>query len=324
MLFISSLFPSQDCAHNLALEETLLKNNVDTLSLFLLWQNASCVVIGRHQCAAREVNLTYVFEQGIPVVRRISGGGAVYHDLGNLNFSFIVPKKFLPGRSFTPYLTRICAALKELGVDCHLSGRNDLETKGYKISGTSQFFSDTQALCHGTLLVDVDTDRMDKCLRTSPEKLARHGVRSVSRRVANIKDFWFKGTTLDQLKKTLLAHVQATPGPLPQNVCDKADELVAKYRSSAWNYDTIPDAQFFTEHFPWGTLGVQLFRNATSIVRFCFEGDFITKQPLDALEASFNQLPITAYRNLVQSIDWAAYFVGAERGAVTTYLLQLV
>ena len=144
-------------AYNLALEETLFDElTTGEEGLFLLWRNAPSIIVGRHQCTGEEINADFVKRRGIPVVRRNTGGGAVYHDLGNLNFSFIEHADGEGKVDFGRYLTPICAALRELGVEAHISGRNDLEVKGRKISGSAQRLQHGKVLHHGTLLVDLN------------------------------------------------------------------------------------------------------------------------------------------------------------------------
>ncbi len=178
---------STDPFYNLALEEWLMKNCDE--DVFILWQNRPTVVIGRYQNAYAEVNIPYAEKNGISVVRRMSGGGAVFHDLGNLNFTFIV-KDEGDGIDFVRFLTPIKKALASLGIVTEISGRNDLLMNGKKISGSAQCRKYGKVLHHGTLLVDVDVETLSSVLNVSAEKLSSKGISSVRSRVTNIKDVY--------------------------------------------------------------------------------------------------------------------------------------
>ena len=154
MQFLS--LSSTDPALNLALEECLLQwLPADHPGLFLLWQNAPSVIVGRHQVTLDEIDADFVRRRGLPVVRRMTGGGAVYHDLGNLNFSFMENAHGRKTVDFARYLRPVCAALAELGVQASLTGRNDLEAGGRKLSGSAQSLRQGRILHHGTLLVSM-------------------------------------------------------------------------------------------------------------------------------------------------------------------------
>ncbi len=178
---------STDPFYNLALEEWLMKNCDE--DVFILWRNSPTVVIGRYQNAYAEVNIPFAEKNGISVVRRMSGGGAVYHDFGNLNFTFIV-KDEGEGIDFARFLTPIKEALATIGIETEISGRNDLLMGGKKISGSAQCRKYGKVLHHGTLLIDVDSETLSSVLNVSSEKLVSKGINSVRSRVTNIKDVY--------------------------------------------------------------------------------------------------------------------------------------
>ena len=158
-------FSTLDPAFNLALEEVLFQSlPAGHPGWFLLWQNGPSVIVGRHQCTADEVNADFIRRENLPVVRRITGGGAVYHDTGNLNFSFIEHANGREKVDFRRYLEPVCAALADLGVQAVLSGRNDIEANGRKISGSGQMLRRGKVLHHGTLLIDVNFERLSSVL----------------------------------------------------------------------------------------------------------------------------------------------------------------
>ena len=179
---------STDPYHNLAIEEVLLRSCGGRRSLYL-WQNDNTVVIGRHQDAQAECNLTRMEEDGVKLAKRISGGGAVYHDMGNLNFTFIAPRGLL---SVDEDFSIISEALKTFGIETCRTGNNDLgvASTGAKFSGSAFYHSgadkDSPCFHHGTILCSCDIDKMVKYLTPSSAKLERHGVKSVKARVCNL------------------------------------------------------------------------------------------------------------------------------------------
>ena len=182
MLYIDNSI-STDPHFNLAAEEYVLKNLDPEEEYLLLWQNEPSIIIGRHQNTLAEINLDYVRENKIHVVRRLSGGGAVYHDLGNLNFTFIkkaVQSDLLDFKSFTEPVIR---ALAKLGVKAELKGRNDLTIDGRKFSGNAQYLYKNNILSHGTLLFDSDLTRLQRPSRYKRTKIESKGVKSVRSQV---------------------------------------------------------------------------------------------------------------------------------------------
>jgi len=171
---------------NLALEEALFDSLPEDSIIFYLWQNAHTVVIGKNQNAHKECVLDKMEAEHCTLARRSTGGGAVYHDLGNLNFSFITSEAT---HSIAKQSSVILDCLEQFGIEAVLSGRNDIEVEGRKISGNAYLTRDQKKLHHGTLMIDVNTDIMGKYLKPSNLKLQAKGVDSVRSRVANIKEF---------------------------------------------------------------------------------------------------------------------------------------
>ena len=210
---------STDPAFNLALEECLLQwLPADHPGLFLLWQNAPSVIVGRHQVTLDEIDSDFVRRRGLPVVRRMTGGGAVYHDLGNLNFSFMENAHGRKTVDFARYLRPVCEALAGLGVRASLSGRNDLEAGGRKISGSAQSLRQGRILHHGTLLVSLDFGELVQALHVDPDKIRSKGIASVRSRVANISEFWTPGSSMEGLRAALLRRCADGAGQLEPEV----------------------------------------------------------------------------------------------------------
>ena len=171
---------SKDPEYNLAAEEYLFSQRRE--NFILIWRNSPCVIIGKNQCAEDEVSENY--RNCIPVLKRITGGGAVYHDGNNLNFSFIKNDSDIP--SLSKYTKPIRDFLKTLGVETDLSDKNDILFQGKKISGTASCVRNSRVLFHGTLLFKCDAEEMERILTPSKEKLLSNGVRSVKSRVGEI------------------------------------------------------------------------------------------------------------------------------------------
>lgn len=175
---------------NLAIEEYLLKTmDVDQNPFLLFYINEPSIIIGKNQNTAEEINTDYVDSNGIHVVRRLSGGGAVYHDHGNLNFSFITKDDGNSFRDFRKFTEPVVKALQDMGVNAELSGRNDLLAEGRKISGNAQFATRGRMFSHGTLLFDTKMDEVVSALKVNKEKIESKGIKSIRSRVANISEF---------------------------------------------------------------------------------------------------------------------------------------
>lgn len=245
MLFVDNRGMT-DPALNLALEEYLLRNVRSEEDFLLFYINEPSIIIGRNQNTAEEINAAFVKERGVHVVRRLSGGGAVYHDLGNLNFSFITNDD---GRSFHNYrkfTEPVVQALGELGVKAELSGRNDIQVGERKISGNAQYISQGRMYSHGTLLFDSQVENIVSALNVNQEKIQSKGVKSIRSRVANISEFLREPLTMAEFKQRVLASVFAGHEAVPEFELSAADwaavEKLAdeRYRSWDWNYGKSP------------------------------------------------------------------------------------
>lgn len=188
--------PSTDPHFNMSFDEYCLQRLPSDDDVFYLWQNRPSVIIGHNQIAAREVNISFIESRGIVLARRVTGGGAVYHDLQNLNYSIV-------GRK--PDIGVIVEALHSLGVPAELTGRNDIFVEGRKVSGFARSVYHQRELIHGTLMYDVDIDTLTRALDTPQSKLNRKGVASVRSRVANLKDYLPGIDTIMQFRDRLHA-----------------------------------------------------------------------------------------------------------------------
>lgn len=226
---------STDPYHNLAIEETLLRS-CEGRRILYLWQNDRTVVIGRHQDAASECNLSAMEEDGICLARRLSGGGAVYHDMGNMNFTFIAPRSVL---SIDEDFEIISEAVGRLGIETCRTGNNDLgiAQTGAKFSGSAFYQSgpddDSPCYHHGTVICSCDIEKMVKYLTPSAEKLSKHGVKSVRARVANI------GKGIDEVRDSVISVFEQRFGEAQragEDICDNkaVKEAYARLSSHDW------------------------------------------------------------------------------------------
>ncbi|RAP75089.1 lipoate--protein ligase [Paenibacillus montanisoli] len=238
---------NHDPAWNLALEEYALRKLGGEGEDFLLFYiNEPSIIIGKNQNTAEEVNSAYVEEHGIHVVRRLSGGGAVYHDLGNLNFSFITTDDGKSFHNFRKFTEPVVEALRKLGVDAELTGRNDLQVGQRKISGNAQFASKGRMFSHGTLLFNSEVDAIVSALNVNPAKFESKATKSVRSRVANISEFLREPLTMEQFRRFLLESIFGSSDDIPEYRLTEADlaaveQLAAeRYRSWDWNYGRSP------------------------------------------------------------------------------------
>ena len=229
---------------NLALEEYLLRHGQLIEPLLLLYVNEPAVIVGRNQNTAEEIDPDYVEAQGIQVVRRLSGGGAVYHDLGNLNFCFITPgKKHL--HDFKRFTEPIIRVLGQLGVEAELRGKSDIFAAGKKISGNAQYSTAGRMFSHGTLLFDSDLEALLKALNPRQVQIESKAVQSVRSRVTNIRELLAEPMSMAEFRAALLQGLfDGGPAPiyeLSPVAWEKIGQMAAeRYHQWEWNYGRSP------------------------------------------------------------------------------------
>ena len=326
MLFIDNRGIT-DAQVNLALEEYVFRNKLAAEDCLLFYVNASAIIIGRNQNTIEEVNAEVVAERGIQVVRRVSGGGAVYHDLGNLNFSFItseVKGRFNRYESFTKPVTDV---LRDMGVPAELGGRNDILVGGRKISGNAQFARPDRMFSHGTLLLDSDLDEVTRALRPKPGKVESKGVKSIRSRVANISEFLEVPIAVEELRERIIERIFGTRdrSAIPQLEITDADwaavhELVAtKYGAWSWNYGESPASNVQrAQRFPIGEIDVRLDVQQGRIVSVRIFGDFMGREDVARLEerlagVAYDLPSVTA---ALAEVDVSDYFGDVTREEV--------
>ena len=257
-----------DPRKNLAVEEELMQSCGEDECILYLWQNRHTVVIGRNQNAWKECLVERLKDDGGYLVRRPSGGGAVFHDLGNLNFTFLAQKD---NYDLDKQLEVILRAVQSLGIDARKSGRNDILAGGRKFSGNAFYEQDFRCCHHGTLMVDVNIADLSKYLTVSKEKLKSKGVDSVKSRVANLKEFCPE-LTIDGLKNALIPAFEEVYGKKAavKSVEDLDQEefsrLERKYASWEWTFGRKIDFSYeLSRQFSWGNMTIQLQVNEGKI-----------------------------------------------------------
>jgi lipoate---protein ligase len=236
---------STDPYFNLAAEEYVLKNFAE--NCFMLWQNENTVVVGKHQNTLAEINMDYIREKNIRVVRRLSGGGAVYHDMGNLNFTFIMNGREGHLVDFKKYTLPVIQVLKKLHVDASFQGKNNLTIKGKKFSGNAEHIYRKRVLHHGTILFSSLTEDLQHALKVNPLKYESKAVKSIRSRVTNVKEHLSQDIDLYRFREMIIEHVlKLFPGSRQyefseydlKNITELRNK---KYVTWEWNFGYSPD-----------------------------------------------------------------------------------
>ena len=319
---------SYDPGFNLAFEEYVLKNRKEG-DYLILWQNRNAVIIGRNQNAEAEINRSFVEQHGIRVVRRNTGGGAVYHDIGNLNYSFITDAAAPEERTAAQFTAPVVLALRGLGLDAESSGRNDILVSGRKVSGTAQQLHGGRILHHGTLLFDSNADMIAGALNPDPTKFQFKGVQSVRSRVGNIRSelrgdmdmaaFW-------AYLKTALAKDGITPTSLSDAELAEIRKLQAeKYDTWQWNFGKSP--KFHTcckQRLPEGLLEIHLDVAEGSIAGIQILGDFLALTDLQPLENALTGCPYKedAVLRVLGEFDLGSFLGGITGESFTATLFH--
>ena len=304
----------------MALDEFCLENIVLDEPYFYLWRNRPSVIIGLNQNAYSEVNLKYLEENGINLVRRVTGGGAVYHDLQNLNYTIVSPichperSEGSMERSEGSTPAPIVAALRQLGVPAELTGRNDIFVEGRKVSGYARRVSNRQEIIHGTLMYDVDLDTLTHVLDTPGSKLNAKGIGSVKSRVANLKDYLPGFKSLDEVQAAL-QDILASGDPQMELTESQLNEvrMMAETKFSTWDFiygrsrqaDLVRSAKL-----PCGTVEVAISLDRGLITRISFSGDFMFDEPVEGLAAELVgcRFEYNALDSVLGKTDVSRYF----------------
>ena len=276
---------------NLAIEEYALKHLDLDDSYLLFYINQPSIIIGKNQNTIEEINKEYVDENDIIVVRRLSGGGAVYHDLGNLNYSFITKDDGESFHNYKKFTEPVVEALKELGVNAELSGRNDLVVGERKISGNAQFATKGRMFSHGTLMLSSEIENVVSALKVKEDKIKSKGIKSIRSRVANISEFLSEPLTMEEFRQKLLEHIFGGLENVQKYQWTEEDWAKImkiseeRYQQWDWNYGKSPKFNVQHSHrFPIGQIDVRLEIAKGKIEECKIFGDFFGVGNVEEIE----------------------------------------
>ena len=272
---------SNDPRFNLALEQFVFDHLSREHDYFMLWRNDNAIIVGKHQNTIGEINLPYVQEKGIRVVRRLSGGGAVYHDLNNLNFTFIVSAVGRQSFDFASFCRPVVSALAELGVSAEINGRNDMTIDGKKFSGNAQYRKRDRIMHHGTILYDSNLSIVSQALAVSRDKIESKGLKSVQSRVTNVKPYMTEDIPVERFV-TALRDAMFRDYALQSYTLDAAQQAAVEklqsevYDTWDWNFGASPPYSICKERRVenCGKLEVHMDVEKGVIQRIAFFGDY--------------------------------------------------
>ena len=320
---------SYDVYENLAMEEYLFRILPKGCRCLMLWQNRDTVVIGKYQNAAEEIDYAYVQEQGIRVARRLSGGGAVFHDLGNLNYTIIEDDILDKGMDFSWYLVPVLTVLHDFGLEAEFSGRNDILVQGRKVSGCAQYESGGRILHHGCILVETDLDRLERALQPPAAKFQSKSTKSVRSRIATVNSFLNESIQVSDLKEKLKETITGEQ----ENICHLSFSEVEKkeirrlrdekYASWEWIYGYEADYQVHKQRkYPVCLLSASMNIREGRIESIRFSGDFFGSGEIRELEKKICGLRMDEnLLDLLEKMDIGHYIQGI--GAEELYQLLL-
>lgn len=323
MLYIES--KSVDPYYNLALEEYLF--NTASEDCFILWQNYNTIVVGKYQNTIEEISAKYVKEHDINVVRRLSGGGAVYHDLGNVNFTFITKQKEENTFCFEHFTKHIIDILEEYGINGEFNSRNDLIIKGRKFSGNSQYMKKGKILHHGTLLFNSDLEVLVNALSPDEAKIESKAVKSIQERVTNICEHMEREITLEEFKKSIKKHICSIDDVKEYKLTETENQRVCrlrkdKYVTWEWNYGQSPKCNIIKKGSCKGGGLVQIMMEVDSgyIKGAKIFGDFFAGEELSEFVKELEGCPYTE-----EGVDKCAEKIsGSILGINKEWLINLI
>ncbi len=314
---------------NLAFEEYVFNQMDQDESYFLLWQNDNAVIVGKHQNTIEEINQEYIRENDIKVVRRLSGGGAVYHDLGNLNFTFIVNDRGREQFDFQTFTRPLVEALKTLGVNAEFNSRNDIAIDGKKFSGNSQYAKRGRILHHGTILFNSNLATIQSALKVKKDKIESKGIKSVKSRVTNITDYLDETYTMEDFKAALLKAMFANDNLEKITLSNEEIQAIErlkteKYATWDWNYGKSPQYNLRKERkCDFGLITVLLQVEKGEIKDLHFYGDYFGNGDIQELEALFIGVKPSeaALSKVLINTDLADYINGLDAKTLIDLIL---
>lgn len=331
--------PSNDIRRNLATEQHLMNSDHMQVPFMLFYIEDSCIIVGRNQNTLEEINQKYCEEHGVTITRRLSGGGAMYQDMGNLCFSFVVPSEQVKFGEFKELVKPVVEALHDMGATgAEVTGRNDIVIDGKKFSGNAMYSRDGKTFSHGTLMYNVNTDVVAEALRVPKDKIESKGIKSVRSRVTNIMPYLkpeFQNLTTQQFRDELIKRIMKVDSieEARQNEYhltpedDKAIEAIENkwYKNDNWVYGKSPE---FTvqkrKHFTAGTIDARFLVEQGKISQLKVYGDFFGTGDVHELETMLKDVDYrpAAMKAALADVDLNKYFVGIPREDVLDLLTE--
>ena len=310
---------STDPYYNMAFDEYCLTSLPIDEPVFYVWQNRPSVIVGYNQNVNTEVNLEYLKEQGILLVRRVTGGGAVYHDLGNLNYTIVGCSDDLE-RDYPEYAQMMLRTLQELGIPATLSGRNDILVEGKKVSGFAKRVCKNRLMVHGTLMYNVDLERLTEVLCPPTHKLQSKGIASVRSRVTNLCNYLSDVTDImcfsQRIEEILSNHYTDQEYMLGDTALEEIQKLAdEKYAQWEWIYGRSPRASLHNaQRMACGNVEVSLTLSENRIASCLFSGDFLGNFPTSEIEQALTDIPydISCIKQKLSEFDISQYFDGVN------------
>lgn len=311
-----------DPEFNLAAEQYVFDSLPRDRMYFMLWQNDNAIIIGKYQNTHAEINAPFVQEHGIKVVRRLSGGGAVYHDMGNLNFTYICDAGNVETLDLHLFCEPIAKALNEIGVNAVINGRNDITIDGRKFSGNSQYLRQGRVMHHGTIMFDSDLSVVNDALKVDESKIKAKGIKSVRSRVTNVKEHLSSDITLPEFRALLLKTIADENNGEEYVLTDKDIEEIEKIRAERystweWNYGFSPECTMLKKKRFEGVGGIEaaLTVEKGEIKALNFYGDFFsTDDPSELAERFIGLRPLPEdYEKALTGVDVQRYFTNATK-----------
>ncbi|HFZ4754922.1 TPA: lipoate--protein ligase [Streptococcus agalactiae] len=308
---------SNDPAYNVALEAYAFQKLTDIDEIFILWINEPAIIIGRHQNTIQEINKEFIDKNGIHVVRRLSGGGAVYHDLNNLNYTIISNNTQEGAFDFQTFSKPVIDTLAKLGVKAEFTGRNDLEINGQKFAGNAQAYYKGRMMHHGCLLFDVDMSVLGQALKVSKDKIESKGIKSVRARVTNIVDHLSDKITVQEFSDAILAQMKEEYPEMDEYVLSDAElsEIQAmrdnQFATWDWTYGKAPEYTIERGvRYPAGKVTTYANVENSTIKSVKIFGDFFGVKPVDDIEKMLEGVRYD-YKDVLaalKTVDTSQYF----------------
>ena len=329
MLYVISGTGS-DPFYNLAAEQVIFDHLDRTHSYLYLWQNDNTVVIGRYQNTYAQIDPEAIRHYQTKVVRRLSGGGAVYHDLDNLNYSFITDAGPENRINFRFFLEPVADVLSSLGVQAEINGRNDLTVDGKKFSGSAQYIREGRVMHHGTLLFNCDTDKMSRILRVPAEKIRSRGVASVKSRVCRLKDYLPADYQIDDFRNDLIRYLSRNHPTNIYTFSPEEEEIIrevkkSRYETWEWNYGSSPACTVTKSTYlpEVGSVELNLSIDHGILTGCQIYGDFFSAEGPEGLIRAIKGCPLRedALKKALEGVDIPSHIRGLKQSALLHLLL---